>query len=467
MRHIIEYTLENGYKAYVVVSKGSEKEAIQKAIMILSYIQVNCRQQWQKIVPGIFAINEHTARTVESWDSNKNILTQAARYNYIAIIEGQQLTTVQGNGIKSAYMNVLRQLDNQSKGMEYTVVIIPMYQQIKQITPINSGMQSQENQQRVGNNYYSEQTYSDRPSPPVRQTPYKATDTHGNTKETVRGSNCQFRELGPNGRKIKVQPDKTSEYYKCTPDNTIFISLDENSVLERKSSELFKMLYYGAEYEFKKRWSIILKGISKQMNSDLVTRIKIFQYEMYVNNKVISASNLIGGFEDVRIEDIINFKSLAKQFPNIREMTIDDTILERAAIEFDQPLIDMFAQFKYLSRLVVIKNGTSKMFTRQDAIMANYEMQKTQQEMKLRNKFDVVCAAKNKNFSQARPGYQTKVWKAAKKFSSDAFDVIADDILNYRKHYIRDTILSVFGIGAILVGGTFQIGGMIWNHAKQ
>lgn len=88
MRHIIEYTLENGYKAYVVVSKGSEKEAIQKAIMILSCIQVNCRQQWQKIVPGIFAINEHTARTVESWDSNKNILTQAARYNYIAIIEG-------------------------------------------------------------------------------------------------------------------------------------------------------------------------------------------------------------------------------------------------------------------------------------------------------------------------------------------------------------------------------------------
>lgn len=88
------------------------------------------------------------------------------------------------------------------------------------------------------------------------------------------------------------------------------------------------------------------------MNSDLVTRIKIFQYEMYVNNKVISASNLIGGFEDVRIEDIINFKSLAKQFPNIREMTIDDTILERAAIEFDQPLIDMFALFKYLSRLV-------------------------------------------------------------------------------------------------------------------
>ena len=307
-------------------------------------------------------------------------------------------------------MNVLRQLDNQSKGMEYTVVVIPMYQQIKQITPINSGMQSQENQQRVGNNYYSEQTYSDRPNPPVRQTLYKATDTHGNTKETVRGSNCQFRELGPNGRKIKVQPDKTSEYYKCTPDNTIFISLDENSVLERKSSELFKMLYYGAEYEFKKRWSIILKGISKQMNSDLVTRIKIFQYEMYVNNKVISASNLIGGFEDVRIEDIIDFKSLAKQFPNIREMTIDDTILERAAIEFDQPLIDMFALFKYLSRLVVIKNGTSKMFNRQDAIMANYEIQKTQQEMKLRNKFDVVCAAKNKNFSQARPGYQNKVW---------------------------------------------------------
>ena len=188
---------------------------------------------------------------------------------------------------------------------------------------------------------------------------------------------------------------------------------------------------------------------------------------MYVNNKVISASNLIGGFEDVRIEDIINFKSLAKQFPNIREMAIDDAILERAAIEFDQPLIDMFALFKYLSRLVVIKNGTSKTFTRQDAIMANYEIQKTQQEMKLRNKFDVVCAAKNKNFSQARPGYQNKVWKATKKFSSDAFDVIADDILNYRKHYIRDTILSVFGIGAILVGGTFQIGGMIWNHAKQ
>ena len=77
MRHIIEYTLENGYKAYVVVSKGSEKEAIQKAIMILSYIQVNCRQQWQKIVPGIFAINEHTARTVQRRDRNREKPKQA------------------------------------------------------------------------------------------------------------------------------------------------------------------------------------------------------------------------------------------------------------------------------------------------------------------------------------------------------------------------------------------------------
>ena len=274
-----------------------------------------------------------------------------------------------------------------------------------------------------------------------------------------------FSMGGTNGRKLFVTPDNVTEVLGLEQGNSILAVMNHTDTAEKFSGRLFKTLW-GTQYEFKTRWKAILDAAAGRVNPDLIRRATITEDAVAFNKMKVATLGIVGGREDIRIEDIVNFQMTAKVFKNLSLLQIDETILEAAQIELGEPIEQLFKIFTKLQHLVVFEVGYGKVkssISRNDIIQGrrNAKIQEMEERAKLKNQIEVVAAAKNKNLRDKSPGYQNKVWEASKSFQGQGWGAARDAIMDKNPKLFKAAGMSILTLGVLGVGAVFGVGGKI------
>lgn len=265
------------------------------------------------------------------------------------------------------------------------------------------------------------------------------------------GYDPAFTTGGSTGKTVYIDPSNTQNAFKLTDENSISASMDADSPYEKYEKMLFKTLK-GSQYEFDKRWKSILNSVGKKINPNLVSRVMVVQDEIYVNSRYVATSNILGGFANIRLEDIVNFSTMFKKFPNIADLAIDTVMLERLQIEKPNLPIGFFEMGSKLARVsIIFEDGTKEVINRNSAISDRADA--AIKNAKINSMFSSVCAAKNPRFKDTSPGYQNKVWNATKSFSGNGWRAIQQQLTKQNPSFIKATGLFAVTAGVVAVGG--------------
>ena len=275
---------------------------------------------------------------------------------------------------------------------------------------------------------------------------------------------------GKTGRVVYMTPEETTDVLGLTPENSVLISMPEYDALESTAGRLFDSLW-GTQYQFKKRWKRILDGVVPSSRAGMITRMTIMEDVIAFNKKTVATLNILGGDEDIRIEDIVEFKSTAKKFPNIREIILDQTIFARAQAEFDEPFDGIFNAFTRLDALAVMDHSTMKpviMVNRQQLRDRNARAQADELAARAaaKNQLEAMAAAKNPNLKSKSPGYKNNVYKSCMEYSSAGWKNAGEAMTkngNWGKG-LGYAVGGVLTLGVGLVAGGF---GLVGNLIRR
>lgn len=282
-----------------------------------------------------------------------------------------------------------------------------------------------------------------------------------------------FQSGGKTGRQRFINEiPKTSEVIGLTTKNSIVASMDDYETAEKFHGVFFKGLW-GTRWEFQKRWEAVLASISKSINPNMVTRVTINSDNMFVNNRQVAMMNILGGDADVRIEDIVEFKTLIKKFPQLKSIAMDADITRRLCeIYPNDPVGELFRMSKTLQVIVFIGNswGTnSEQVTRQMYIqgIAEQKLREQTERAQLKSQIDAIAASKNPRLKQKSPGYQSRVWESTKKFQGEAWKSVGKNITSNNPSLLKATTVSAAAILALGVGGIISGVGRVLSMFKK
>ena len=266
---------------------------------------------------------------------------------------------------------------------------------------------------------------------------------------------------GKSGRQIFITPSNTSKILGLTKENAVLAILPKYDSTEKFSKGFFKSMK-GTDYEFKRRWKCILDAVAGDINRMIIKRLVIFEDAIVFNKKHVATENILFGDEDIRIEDIVNFRETAKMFPNIASIMIDEVILSAAQVELGDPVDGLFRVFKNLNKLVIVQPGcagTVKSITRKE--LQDEKAKAVYDEIENRNKMEVTIAGKNPKMSTSRPGEQNKIWKACNNFRSARWKDAKNSVTNKNQKYFKGAFMASISVLALAVGIPFWIGGKV------
>ena len=210
----------------------------------------------------------------------------------------------------------------------------------------------------------------------------------------------------------------------------------ENSIDCRKASvgeltpfeELMLSTPKGAARYTKKLWGSILSQItSSGLRAPNVTRLSIYGGHMYINGNIVNLNGVIGGKENIRVVDIVDFKATFKKFPRIRDLRLDEQMLNAAILELGDDVINrIFTMNKNLGKLYISSSdGYTKVISAGD-FRESY-MQNKIEDMRFRNNVDTYCRNKtNKGWSNGNIGDNIWGMKVAKSTMSNAGKALMD-----------------------------------------
>ena len=280
-----------------------------------------------------------------------------------------------------------------------------------------------------------------------------------------------FNVSGNTGRKVFVTPDNVTEVLGLEKESSILAVMDDYESGETAGKTLFKTMW-GAQYEFKTRWEKILKAAAQKVNPDLIKRVTITEDAIAFNKMKVATLGILGGNEDIRIEDIVNFEMLAKKFRNISTLQLDETIFSAAQVELGDPVEALFKKLTKLQSLVVFEAGYGNVVaceTRQnlEAGKRDAKTKKLAEKTELKNQIEVVAAAKNKNLKDKSPGYQNKVWNACKGYGGRGWEAAGDALLEKNPRLFKAGLSAVVGTFALAGGAIFGIGGWLVHSIRH
>lgn len=115
----------------------------------------------------------------------------------------------------------------------------------------------------------------------------------------------------------------------------------------------------GVEKYVSERFDRLLKDIMQRgMNVANITRVKLVHNGFYINDKLVR-DGITGGVDNVQLRDIVNFQILFKRFLNLRDLYIDDIMLNALLVEYNT-FENVFNSTK-LERLMLISyTGSNK-----------------------------------------------------------------------------------------------------------
>lgn len=338
-----------------------------------------------------------------------------------------------------------------------------------------------QNQQGTNNDWYYNTRSLSRDAQEIlrrqQEVAQEANDKDGDTNQDAQpiqmpyNDNSTFENGGATGRTLYVTPERSTKILGLTKENSILVTMPNYATGEKFSNRLFKTLW-GTKYEFKNRWKLILDTVADQTNANMVKRLTITEDAIVFNKKSIATIDILGGAEDIRIEDIVNFTMTAKKFKNIDSIVLDEIIFETAQIEFGDPIAGLFKTFPNLQNLSVLAVGYGEPIigmSRNDFNNHNIseKAQKLVEKATFKNQMEVVSAAKNPNLRNKRPGYQNKVWDACKNFQAVGWGSARDAILDKNPKLFKAVGMSLLSVGILAVGGVFGVGGRIIHTFKR
>lgn len=257
-----------------------------------------------------------------------------------------------------------------------------------------------------------------------------------------------FKYGGKTGKKLFVNPDDYRNTRRLGSNDYIKVSLEDDNPLEKYERMLFRTIK-GSRYEFDKRWKAILNSISRKINPDLITRVLMVDNEMYVNGRLVYTENVLGGFANIRLEDVVNFKELFRKFRNISELTLDMNMVEK--FEFEQPNLPQ-GFFVYSNKLlkvnIIREDGRKEVIDRKSVIARFY----AGEEVRKRKQFEAVCASKNPYFKEKSPGYQERIWRATKSFGTKGWSAVSYQLTKKNPSFMKAAVIGLVTTGVVAVG---------------
>lgn len=218
----------------------------------------------------------------------------------------------------------------------------------------------------------------------------------------------------------------------------------------------------GAERYITKLWdSILLTAIEQGYKPALVTRVTLKDDNMTINGKILILDGIIGGRENVRLEDIVVFRRLFKRFPMINTLRIDSGFLRTGLVEFNGDVVEhLFDIGKRLQIVDIIESGGIVRCKRED-IMSNENYKKATRKAEISNAIDMECAAKRssgwKGSSDSENIWGMRLAKKSMGKSGEAF----------RQKSAPGLVGSMlYGAGGIVIG---TVGTAAWSitHAVK
>lgn len=177
-------------------------------------------------------------------------------------------------------------------------------------------------------------------------------------------------------------------------------------------------------------------------------------------------TGLLGGLEDVRMEDVVNFGKLFKKFPNIKEITMTGTIFEAAQIQLGNPFMMLFELGKNLNFIEVIGDANSEpvIIRRRDldgASSAREQANALIKEARFKNQYEAASASMSNKLERQSPGYKTKVYKvadASSRLSGKSFSGASASWSNVKNNFKKNKkIKTVAWTGALAITGAVGI----------
>lgn len=290
----------------------------------------------------------------------------------------------------------------------------------------------------------------------------------------IRGESTAF-EFGKTGRQRRINPEPTSHAWELTDNNCIRVVMPTYDTSERFSNRFFRTIK-GAEYEFNRRWKVVLKSITARVRSkDLITRVAIGEDTMYINKKLVSFDGVLGGFEDIRLKDIVNFKMLGKEFKNISELTLDTEIYTQGTLEAESGnfIGYLFGMMPKLQKIVILPhlNGATDGLAFSRASYNSVEAQRAASRLENENKFSqqmkAMAASKDNRFSQRSPGEQRTSFRATGLFPEDIRQAASSQFRMSSRSFLGGTAHSLGNIAAIAIGGIFGTVAGAWSWLNK
>lgn len=198
-----------------------------------------------------------------------------------------------------------------------------------------------------------------------------------------------------------------------------------------------------------KLWEETLDCCTNQLRADLITQAALVGGNMYVNGMMVNLNGVIGGPENVKLNDIVSFKEMFNKFHKLKEICVDSEMETEWLYELkSDSLHAAFPKYKNLRKIVVTNGRNSYTLTPGSQPDPHHE-----EDTKSRQKLDRVVRTSALTTMGNRWDNNTrgkKVWginSAGKLFGSSG-------------EYIKGN-KWVRGLGAAALGATVGIVGSI------
>lgn len=271
---------------------------------------------------------------------------------------------------------------------------------------------------------------------------------------------------------IQLNPRQTQNVIQITDSQIIKTFVPKYETIERFKRKLYQT-GRGTSYSFKKLWDLAILAIKDAFpDRTLVTRIALVGEQITVNGKILNLEKILGGYYDVRLEDIIRIKPLLKEFPMVKQLILDCNATQCMIREYGpsaEKVWHLFQQARNLEILGLIPAGGSqavsfyrhKFASTTDALnnMLGYEVQKIETEQ--------FAAYKNPRLTEKAPGYKNKIWKNSKTMAGNLFKVSGQSLADKNPKLMKAIVHGGGGILIIGIGGLLAMGGRTIDGIKR
>lgn len=202
-------------------------------------------------------------------------------------------------------------------------------------------MQQRLQQQRMEQQAQQQAIQQQRMAQQVQQEQFSINDYESSINFTNMGTDqmaYQARTPKDNALKVNLRNIK-AQVFGLTPQNSVDVSRTRNAAPFKRSTMLSRTAY-GAKVYRKEAFRALLDTIDLQLlrsnvgNFNGVNTLTMRDDTIVINNLVVDLNGVIGGITGRKLRDIANYKELAKRYPRIAILEVDDDLLTVFCLEY-------------------------------------------------------------------------------------------------------------------------------------